>query len=118
MAARFKIIILEKSTQEPQRYRAAMWADVPAARQSHYANPDAVSQWTGALQGDIDALKSGAVAEKIFDERLPDGATNAQIQSFLQQRWLDFQGEVNNRNPWVRYGSTWDGTTWVMANNP
>jgi len=111
---RLNIIILEKHTDD---FSCAMWADVPAARQSRYADQNKVSAWSGALAADNTNLKNGVVAERVTTQRTPSGASVAQIQAFLQDQWTAYQAEINNYNPWVRYGSTWDGTTWTMVTN-
>jgi len=114
MAARFKIIILDKDANDPV-YRYLLWADVPAARQPFYANASATSAWTDATAGDLAALQNGSVVERQGELRVPSGSTLAQVQAFLQARWSEFQNQVTNDNPWVRYGTTWDGTTWTAG---
>jgi hypothetical protein len=112
--ARLRIIILEQSNDD---LRCLLWADVPAARQSHYANPNLVSIWLGATAADNDALKSGAVTEKELIQRVPPGVAWPQIQTFLETQWNNFQAQTNNFNPWTHYGSTWNGTTWDVLTN-
>jgi len=111
---RLNIIILEKDSDD---FRFVMWADVPAARQTRYADPNKVSAWSGATTQDNSNLKSGAVVETVVTQRTPSGSSQAQIQNFLQDQWTAYQAQINSYNPWVRYGSTWDGTTWTMVNN-
>jgi hypothetical protein len=38
-----------------------------------------------------------------------------QYQAELQLRWQAFQDDVTTNNPWNRYGSTWNGTAWVLG---
>lgn len=114
MAARVKIIVLKKEVGEPV-YSYAFWADVPVSRQAFYANPSATSQWNGALAGDLASLRDGSVVERVSSLRLGGGTTLAQAQAELESRWAEFQAEIVNANPWVRYGSTWDGTTWALG---
>ncbi len=114
---RLNIIILDKTTEDNNTYRFAMWADVPVARQSHYANATTVSAWIGATAQDNTNLQSGTVVETVTTQRVPSAATLAQIEAFLQSQWSAYQAAVSANNPWVRYGSTWDGTTWTVLNN-
>jgi hypothetical protein len=114
---RLRVIILERDA-DTNGFRYAMWADVPVARQEFYTRPaGTVSVWNDALVADNAALVSGAVAERVSTQRVQGGSTITQIEGFLESRWNDFQAEVNSSNPWQRYGSTWDGTTWTVANN-
>jgi len=117
MAARFKVIILDQDPVDSNNYRFVMWADVPAARQSFYANATAKSAWIGALAVDITALQNGSVVETVVTQRVPSTSTLAQIEAFLQTQWNAYQTQITNFNPWIHYGSTWDGTTWTVATN-
>ena len=115
MAARFKIIILDRARSDANEYRYVLWVDVPIARQTFYANTGATSAWKDALPADLAALQTGSVVEIVQTQRVPAGATLPQVQAFLQQRWMNFQNDVANTNPWVRYGTTWDGATWIVG---
>jgi hypothetical protein len=114
---RLNVVILDQDPSDPNTYNFLMWADVPAARQSFYARPGAVSAWNGAIATDNTALQNGSMVEKITSQRIPANSTLVQIENFLQQQWSAFQASINSNNPWVRYGSTWDGTTWVIKSN-
>lgn len=109
---RLNIIMLERT---PDDVRVALWADVPAARQTFYANINAKSAWVGATTADNTALQNGSVSENVVVQRVPPGATLAQVQGFLQTQWQNYQTYINNFNPWNHYGSTWDGITWAMV---
>ena len=115
-----RIIILDNRTQTnigteaPKTYRAALWADVPAARQPFYVTT-ASSAWTGASGADTAAIQTGAVAERVVTASLPFNVTLLQAQAVLQQMWTDYQAEITAANPWNRYGSFWDGATWTAG---
>lgn len=111
---RLNIIILDQSNVQANDYRVAFWADVPAARQTYYAAASLTSAWRGATATDNSNLQTGLVTEVVMSIRLPQGTTLPQIQSALQAQWQQIQTFVSNNNPWIRYGSTWDGTTWVV----
>lgn len=112
---RLNIIILDRNPNDPTVFTYVLWADVPVARQSFYANINAKSAWKDALAADNVNLQTGAVAELQDTLRVPNGATLAQIKAFLEQRWADFQSKVTSGNPWVYYGTTWNGTLWTNA---
>lgn len=112
MAARFRVIVLD---QDDRTFHYVLWADVPVARQPFYANPAAVSAWKDALPADNAQLVSGAVTEKTGSVVFPTGTGIAASQAALQDLWQSFQSRVTNDNMWIRYGSTWDGATWVMT---
>lgn len=109
---RLNVIML---TRTPDDLTVALWADVPAARQSFYANASAKSAWTGATAADNTALQNGSVVENVANQRVPPGATLAQVEGFLQAQWQNYQAYINNYNPWRSYGTTWDGTTWTVV---
>jgi len=112
---RLRVIFLAGTPDDPNTWQAALWADVPAARQSYYANPNAKSAWAGATATDNTNLQSGVMAEQVITQRVPVGTSIAQIETFLQNQWQTFQNEITNNNPWIHYGSTWDGTTWTIV---
>jgi hypothetical protein len=112
--ARFRIIVLDKVLAETNAFNVLLWADVPVARQRFYANDTiAASAWMDAIPADVDALKSGAVVEQVHKISRSQGGNMAQMQGDAQAAWQAFQDTINTTNLWNRYGSTWDGTTWV-----
>lgn len=113
MAARVKIIILEKLGGN-QAFKVALWVDVPATRQAFYANAGKVSAWKDAQAGDTTALQNGGVAEFVHTYQ-GDGVTLGQAQAALQAIWQGYQDKVTSDNPWLRYGTTWDGTSWAVG---
>lgn len=113
-----KIVIIRAVTAAPDvGFRYALWADVPAARQSRYANALATTEVADVTAGELSALQSGAVVEKVEEARWPSGTTVAQMQTFLQARFADYQAQITAANPWQRSGTSWDGTTWSVTNN-
>ena len=118
MAARFHIIILDQNTTEPATrptYRVAYWADVPTVRQPFYANAAAKSAWTGALAADTAQLVSGAVVEMVVCYSPEASKTLAQMQADVQAIYAAYQAKITPANSWARYGTTWDGVTWVAG---
>lgn len=110
-----RIIILEKL--ESNRYRAAMWADVPVARQPFYADAGLVSQFKNIAAGDLSKLRAGQLTERVIDFYAAPADSLGQIEAKLQTQFAAFQNEINSANPWTRYGSMWDDATgWSLQN--
>jgi hypothetical protein len=118
MAARFRVIILDKgrAADEQKIFRYVLWADVPPSRQSFYAQPaGTVSAWKDAIAADNAQIVNGSVTEKVDTINGQTGWSMPQYQAELQLRWQAFQDDVTTNNPWNRYGSTWNGTAWVLG---
>jgi len=115
---RLRVIILDATAEDSDTYNIVLWADVPAGRASWYAKTGAVSAWKDATATDNTAIANGSVAESLTVQRVPKGSGQPARQQFLQDLWTGWQTFVTNNNPWQRYGSTWDGTTWTNTNNP
>lgn len=112
-----RVIILDRPDRlDPNTYRVALWAAVPAARQSFFAVPNAVSAWRDASAAENSAIASGAIKERVELFQFPPGATGAQMQNHIEARWQLFQNEITNVNLWQRYGSFWDSASgWTMT---
>jgi hypothetical protein len=114
---RLNVIVLAQAHDDPSGFNVLFWADVPATRQTYYADPNAKSAWSAATTTDNQALQSGAVTELSTNVHYVPGTPLIQIENELQQRWQTFQTSITNSNPWIRYGSTWDGSTWTILSN-
>jgi hypothetical protein len=110
---RLRVIILDQ--EDTRTYRFVLWADAPLARQTFYADPAAGSVWKNALPSDVAAIQAGQVVERAGTLILEPGEGVAVARTLLQASWQAFQNEITTRNPWGRYGTTWDGTTWVAG---
>src|SRR5438552_2356336 len=111
-----RIIVLEQTGTAG--WRLALWVDVPTARQRFYADPNRASAFLDASAAELTALRSGAVAERVVPVDFDGTRTLAQKEATAQALWQAFQDEVNARNDWSRYGSSWDGTTWTFLSVP
>lgn len=110
-----RIVILDRINEpSDMAFRFVLWADVPAARQPFYANAAATSAYADATAPELDAIRTGSVAEQVGSGTAAIGTPLADILAKLEVRWERWQDEVTTRNPWVRYGSYWDGTTWTQ----
>jgi hypothetical protein len=120
MAARLRAIFLDKPDPDNNfTFNVALWADVPAGRQTFYANPDAKSRWAGATAPDLQSLQSGEVVERLATIQGQQGWTRAQLQAEAAARWQTFQTYITNFNPWVFYGTTLDPSgTWTNNGAP
>ncbi len=118
-----RVIVLERHVdqerawgdQSPQFWSYVLWADVPASRQTFYAKPGFVSAVQGISAADLTALQNGSVVERQRILSVDKGTTNAQLMTKLELEWTQFQSQVNAFNPWNRYGTFWDGTTWTAG---
>jgi hypothetical protein len=108
-----RIVILEKHKDDGLRYDYILWADVPVARQPFYADPNAVSAWRDATLQQTQDLKDGKVVEEAGTISVAPGTNLTIVKGELEDAWARFQAEVTSANPWVRYGTRWDGTTWT-----
>lgn len=112
-----KIIILEKleaPAGEP-RYRYALWADVPSTRWPFFADASKTSPVKDITSQELSDLRAGKFLEKVDDARWDSARTIAQIQAALQAAHAAYQADVTAYNPFVRYGTFWDGTTWTAG---
>lgn len=115
-----RIIILENKTnpnegnEAARRFTVVLWADVPLERQGFYATT-AVSAWKGASSLENGDLQAGRVAEKRHDVAFRFNISLAEAQANLQTIWQSYQDEITTLNPWNRYGTLWDGTTWTLV---
>lgn len=111
------IVILERTGVTPLELRYLLRAQVPVARRTYFADPNAVSAYKGASVADNDALKSGEYVE-VVREHLFTGLNQAQIRSTLIEEQAAFQAKVtadSGWNPYKYYGTRWDGATWTAA---
>jgi len=112
MAAK-QIIILEQL--DAGRWRVAYWLNVQAQRQSFYANPNATSVWSGASTDENAAIASGAVREVVDVYSVVGSPGLAAVEAALQANWANYQAATDAYNPWNRYGSFWDGSSWTAG---
>tara|TARA_R110000868_G_scaffold143298_1_gene361350 strand:- start:7931 stop:8284 length:354 start_codon:yes stop_codon:yes gene_type:complete len=111
-----QIIILER-VDEPSdlNFRYALWATVPAARVSAYANASATSAYRDASAPEIAAIQAGQIVEQVDKATFAVGTPLGQIQTDLIRRFNVFQGQINAKNPNGRYGTFWDGASWTAG---
>lgn len=114
MAVTKRVIVLDAVNGDTVvAFRYVMWADVPAARQAFYANATKISAYKDISADDLAAIRTGAVAEELGTLKMDTGKTLAQARTDLQAMWTAFQDRITNANPWNRYGTYWDGTSWT-----
>lgn len=109
------IIILDRVSTKRLAYNYILRADVPAARQSFYADPDATSAYPSADATVNDAIKAGQIVERQGTLKPPLGATPAQLAQYLVAAQQDYQAEINSEVKFDRYGTSYDGTSWTSA---
>ena len=108
-----RVIILEQL--DTRTYRYALWVNVPVPRQPFYAKSGAISAWTGASVAENAAIASGAVAEHVDHFNVPEGTGLPAVRALLETQWQGFQARITADNPWVRYGTFWDGISWTTG---
>lgn len=112
-----QIIILDRvGWPSDDAYNVAFWLTVPAARRPFYADAAFVSRVIGSEAPDateLEALRTGAVVERVRTIYMRTGTTAAQRAARLIAVWQGLQGEIDARNDWDRYGTFWDGTAWT-----
>jgi len=109
-----KIIILERANiPSDMDFNYVFWADVPASRQSYYANPNAKSAYKDATTDELTALQSGAVVETrgLWSSQI--GQSIPQIKSALVAAFTVYQGHITNDNPVPYYVTYYDGSAWT-----
>lgn len=130
-----QIIVLERRQNEGSdqlTFRVALWATVPSARRAFYANPAATSAvkpesvvgvGIGITDAELADLRSGKVREDVIEVMVPNYQT---AKPDLEAAWANWDAEVRGVtapngakyiNEFNRYGSAWDGTTWVDKSN-
>ena len=119
-----RVIILERVEGPALAFRFALWAAVPAAKQPYYhksrlymtfagASAYRGSEWDEATAPEHQAIMDGQVAERVDQISVAPGTTPAQIRTMLETEWARYQTDINNRDLWGYYGTSWDGTTWA-----
>lgn len=109
-----KIIILDQ-VGDPSDYRVVFWLDVPAARQRFYVNATAKSAFLDATAPELTAIQTGVVTEIVERFNRPNGTTLTTLRTALAARHVELQTKVADYNPWNRYGSSFDGSTWTAV---
>jgi hypothetical protein len=112
-----RVIILDKTGQAGVDFNVVLWAVVPTTRRTFYAAQQAnfVSAWKDITATEAAKFTSGEWTERPLRYSRPDSGGLPQAQAELQAEWQKFQNEIDNFNPWNRYGSNWDGTAWSMV---
>lgn len=111
-----KIIILDEvGLPSDLTYNVAFWLDVAAARQPFMANDTAISRVIGATAGELAAIKAGQIVEVVRTISYVSGTALGVIVANLVARHNLEQAYLTANNPWNRYGTSWDGTTWTQV---
>ena len=96
-----------------------MWADVPAERESHYADPAKKSAYKDISASDLNKIQAGTIVEAVDVVAVAPGSGIAVVEAALQDSFSTYQASVTSGNPWIRYGSIWDDVAgWTLVNNP
>lgn len=93
-------------------YRVAFWLDVPEERRAFYANPTATSAVKDITADELNDLRAGRFVEQVDSLTKPPKASDEDARRMLEGSFMRRQAEINERNPWDRYGTYWDGGSW------
>lgn len=107
-----RIVILERVTK--RAYRVVFRTTTPVALQSYYADPAKTALWPDAPAADTTSLQDGSEHEASDHITIEPGATQPEIAALLEATWADFNARVQAYNPWPKYGTRWDGTSWTV----
>lgn len=111
-----QIILLEKAENSDRGFRVVLWAITPVARRPYWAfiAPAASAYKLASAQENTDIV-NGVVAESLLTIIGDLDSTVPQFQTRAEVAWADWNARVQAFNPWRRYGTTWDGSTWAPA---
>lgn len=110
-----QIIILNRlRVGNPPSFRFVMWVAVTAGREAFYANAGFESAWKDASGAEVTALRAGQVVERVESFSTDQALGIAAIEAELQTRYASFAADVAN-NPFDRYGTFWDGSSWTLG---
>lgn len=111
-----QIIVLER-LDEPSdlNFNVAFWLVVPVTRTSFYVDSNKISQYKDISAQELSDLRAGLFIEKVQKVSYLSGQTLTFIRNDLQSRFTNLQNELNNQNPFVRYGTYFDGTSWTTG---
>lgn len=104
-----KRIIITDRTHD--RFGYILRADVPSGNQPAFRNSQAVCSFRNATSAELQEVRDGLVAEK--SGRLDFDAPIANVQSYLESRWTEWQAEVTAQTTWAEDGRSWNGTSWA-----
>lgn len=109
-----KIIILER-TGEPSdlNFTVIFWLTIPATRKAFFAKESATSIYKDATPDEIKAIQEGTIQELVINVSYPSKTPLSEITSELTAKFNEQQINLNTYNPFVRYGTFWDGTNWT-----
>lgn len=109
-----QIIVLER-TDEPSdmNFNVLFWLAVPVSRQPFYADVNKISQFKDISAQELQDIRDGKVLEVDQKASYLAGTPIASVRNDLVTRFNSAQTDFNTRNPWVRYGTNYDGATWT-----
>jgi hypothetical protein len=108
-----KIIVLERQgTVNDCNY--IFWLDVPTERHKFYANAGATSQYKDADATELDNIRTGKIKEVSGYKTYEASTTIVKVKADLISMYNSQQNQVNDYNPWVKYGSYYDGSSWTV----
>ncbi len=105
-------IIIQERINIPSdfSFKYVFWATIPVARQTFYSNASASSVVKDITTPELIAIQNGQIVEQQNQGNYVAGTPVATIQTDLVNKFNAFQTQVTNYNPWLYYGTYYDGT--------
>ena len=112
-----QIIVLDRFGEPSDlNFNVIYWIAVPSTRQSFYAKPTQQSAYKNIdVVTELPLLQNGSIVEIPESLSYAAGTPLATIQTDLIKRFTALQADMNSKNPYVRYGTFFDGTTWTVG---
>lgn len=106
--------IIQEGLNRFGRLSYILWVPVPAALQSTYFRPGAVSLWPFAQTIENQAIANGEITEIRRAMRTID-LTAAEIETALEERWTRARDNLLAQVAWPYTNKFWTGVTWVQG---
>ena len=109
-----KIVILER-INEPSDYdfRFVLRATYNPKFVDFKKDPNRKSILADAAQDETDEMIGGLVEERLGTVSYKPGMATDDIKADLESKLVDFQAEIDSRNPFKLFGTSFDGTKWT-----
>lgn len=122
MAITSRIIVLGKADDvgaTNRGFRVALWLVPPVSRRPYWLSvAPAKSAFVNATTEENTAIAAGELVEQVTTLTADKDLNMAEFQAVAEKAWNDANTKIQAFNPWQRYGTKWDGTTWTVVNTP
>lgn len=111
-----KIVLLETlGFPSDLNYHVLYRIPIPSQRQKYYAKPGAATAFLDEADAALNSqLQSGAVLEISDTINLKLGTSDNAAGQEAIKRYNILVAQITTNNPYVRYGTGWDGTSFTI----